>query len=65
MICWKEFGNGETPENSGIKGDHLVGKYYVEFDKHYKSQVLELISSGMDKNQAGERSSIFIQANKC
>ena len=36
MIAWQDFGNGETPESSGIKGDHLVGKYYVEFDKHYK-----------------------------
>ena len=64
MIAWKEFGNGETPENSGIKGDHLVGKYYVEFDKHYKSQVSELISSGMDKNQAEKEAPIFIQAQQ-
>ena len=64
MIAWKEFGNGETPENSGIKGDHLVGKYYVEFDKQYKRQVSELISSGMDKNQAEKEAPIFIQAQQ-
>ena len=60
MIAWKEFGNGETPENSGVKGDHLVGKYYIEFDKQYKRQVSELISLGMDKNQAGERDLQFL-----
>ena len=65
MIAWKEFGNGETPENSGVKGDHLVGKYYIEFDKQYKRQVSELISSGMDKNQAEKEAPIFIQLNKC
>ena len=64
MIAWKEFGNGETPENSGVKGDHLVGKYYIEFDKQYKRQVLELISSGMDKNQAEKEAPIFIQAQQ-
>ena len=64
MIAWKEFGNGETPENSGVKGDHLVGKYYVEFDKHYKKQVSELISLGMDKNQAEKEAPIFIKAQQ-
>jgi len=64
MIAWKEFGNGETPENSGIKGDHLVGKYYIEFDKQYKRQVSELISSGIEKNQAEKEAPIFIQAQQ-
>ena len=41
MLAWMRFGNGETPESSGMKGDHLVGKYYVEFDKHYKAEVKE------------------------
>ena len=42
MLAWKLYGNGETPASSGMKGDHLVGKYYVEFDKHYKAQIKEL-----------------------
>lgn len=44
MIAWKKWGNGETPASSGMKGDHLVGKYYVEFDKHYKSEITALIA---------------------
>ena len=43
MLAWMQFGNGETPESTGLKGDHLVGKYYVEFDKHYKSEIQTLI----------------------
>ncbi len=46
MIAWQKWGNGETPELSGIKGDHLVGKYYVEFDKHYKTEVARLMTDG-------------------
>ena len=42
MLAWKLYGNGETPASTGMKGDHLVGKYYVEFDKHYKAQIKEL-----------------------
>lgn len=52
MLAWKKFGNGETPQSSGIKGDHLVGKYYVEFDKQYKKQVSEMIAAGIDKDKA-------------
>jgi arginyl-tRNA synthetase len=59
MLAWKKFGNGETPQSSGIKGDHLVGKYYVEFDKHYKQQVAELVSSGMSKEEADKRAPIM------
>ena len=44
--------NGETPESSGLKGDHLVGKYYVEFDKHYRAEMEELVAGGMDKDEA-------------
>lgn len=43
MLAWQRFGNGETPETSGMKGDHLVGKYYVEFDKHYRAEVEEIV----------------------
>jgi arginyl-tRNA synthetase len=52
MLAWKKWGNGETPETSGIKGDHLVGKYYVIFDKEHKAQVEELIYSGLDTEKA-------------
>ena len=48
MLAWMRFGGGETPESSGMKGDHLVGKYYVEFDKHYKAEIAELVAKGMD-----------------
>ncbi len=62
MVAWEEFGHGETPISSGIKGDHLVGKYYVKFDKHYKKEITELISSGMHKEQAEKESPIFKKA---
>ncbi len=52
MLAWKKFGNGETPQSSGMKGDHLVGKYYVEFDKQYKKQVSEMIAAGIEKDKA-------------
>ena len=42
MLAWKKWGGGETPESSGMKGDHLIGKYYVLFDKHYKEELKEL-----------------------
>ena len=64
MIAWQEFGNGETPVSSGIKGDHLVGKYYVEFDKHYKKEITELIASGMEKEQAEKEAPIFKKAQE-
>ena len=64
MIAWQEFGNGETPVSSGIKGDHLVGKYYVEFDKHYKKEISELIASGMEKEQAEKEAPIFKKAQE-
>lgn len=52
MIAWQRFGGGETPQSSGLKGDHLVGKYYVEFDKAYKAEIKELMASGMSEEQA-------------
>ena len=64
MVAWQEFGNGETPQSSGIKGDHLVGKYYVEFDKHYKKEIAELIALGVDKEQAEKESAIFKRAQE-
>ena len=52
MLAWKEFSNGETPENSNIKGDHLVGKYYVKYDEEYKRQVNKLIEEGLSEDEA-------------
>lgn len=52
MVAWQLFGNGETPENSGLKGDKLVGKYYVEFDKTYKAEVKELMAAGQSEEEA-------------
>jgi len=53
MYAWQKWGNGKTPENSGMKGDHLVGDFYVEFDKHYKEEISELIKQGYSKEEAG------------
>lgn len=52
MQAWLQQGNGETPESSGLKGDHLVGKYYVLFDKQYKNEIAELVAQGMSKEEA-------------
>ena len=62
MAAWKLFGNGETPESAGIKGDHLVGKYYVAFDKAYKAQVVELKSKGLAEEDAEKQAPIMIMA---
>lgn len=62
MIAWKKYGNGETPESSGLKGDHLVGKYYVEFDQHYKQQVKELVEKNMSEEEAAQKAPILMEA---
>jgi arginyl-tRNA synthetase len=59
MLAWQKFGNGETPETSGIKGDHLVGKYYVLFEKECKSQIEALVNSGTDENEARNSSPLM------
>ncbi len=64
MIAWKLFGNGETPEKSGIKGDHLVGKYYVLYDQTYKKQVAQLLAQGKSKEEAEQEAAIFLQAKE-
>ena len=64
MVAWIQSGNGETPEISGLKGDHLVGKYYVLFDKTYKEQVASLIASGMDKEKAKNNAQILKDAQE-
>ena len=52
MLAWQKWGNGETPESSGKKGDHLIGDYYVLFDKHYREEIKQLVADGMDEEQA-------------
>ncbi len=64
MLAWQLFGNGETPESSGMKGDHLVGKYYVEFDKHYKAEIQELMSLGMSEEDAKREAPLIKQAQE-
>ena len=62
MLAWQKFGNGETPETSGKKGDHLIGDYYVRFDKEYKAQVAELVAGGMDEEQAKKEAPLMKEA---
>ena len=62
MLAWQKFGEGETPESSGLKGDHLVGKYYVAFDKAYKKQIAELIEAGAPKEKAEKEAPILLEA---
>lgn len=64
MLAWKLYGNGETPQSSGKKGDHLVGDYYVAFDKHYKAEVAELMQKGMTKEEAEATSPLMAQARE-
>lgn len=64
MLAWMKYGNGETPENSGMKGDHLVGKYYVEFDKHYKAEIEELKSKGMSDDEAAKNAPLMLEAQE-
>lgn len=64
MLAWKLYGNGETPESSGKKGDHLVGDYYVSFDKHYKAEVAELMKGGMTKEEVEAASPLMNEARE-
>lgn len=64
MLAWLRYGNGETPESTGIKGDHLVGKYYVEFDKHYKDEVKQLMESGVEEEQAKREAPLMVEAQQ-
>src|SRR6478609_5938150 len=59
MTAWKLFGNGETPQSSGLKGDKLVGKYYVEFDKNHKAQMKELVEKGVSEAEAEKQAPIM------
>ena len=64
MLAWKLFGNGETPESSGLKGDHLVGKYYVIFDKAYKAEIKELLEKGLTEEEAKKSAPLILEAQK-
>ena len=64
MLAWQLYGGGETPTSSGMKGDHLVGKYYVEFDKHYKAEIKELVAGGMSEDEAKKQAPIMLQAQE-
>ena len=64
MVAWQKFGNGDSPKKSLLKGDHFVGKYYVLFDKTYKSEVQDLIDKGFKENEAKNNAPIMLEAKK-
>ncbi len=64
MLAWKKFGNQETPETSGLKGDKLVGKYYVKFDQEYKTQIKELEKQGVPEEKAKKEAPLLLEAQK-
>ena len=64
MLAWLKFGNGETPESSGKKGDHLIGDYYVRFDKEYKAQIAELMAQGKDEETAKREAPLMLEAQE-
>lgn len=64
MLAWQKFGHGETPETAGIKGDHLVGKYYVVFDKQYKTEINELIANGLTEEEAKKQAPSILEAQE-
>ncbi len=64
MLAWLKYGNGATPETTGIKGDHLVGDYYVAFDKHYKEEVKELTDKGMSEEEAKNEAPLIKEARE-
>ena len=64
MLAWLKYGNGETPESSGKKGDHLIGDYYVAFDKHYRDEIKELVAQGMDEEKAKQEAPLIKEAHE-
>ncbi|MDR2847581.1 MAG: arginine--tRNA ligase [Bacteroidales bacterium] len=64
MLAWQKWGNGETPESSGQKGDHLVGNYYVRFDVEYKKEIDQLVQQGMDKEEAARKAPLILEAQE-
>lgn len=64
MLAWQRFGNGETPESTGLKGDKLVGNYYVAFDKAYKAEIAAMVSQGIDEKVAEKEAPILLEAQE-
>ncbi len=64
MLAWEKFGNGETPTSSGLKGDKLVGNYYVKFDQEYKKEISDLIASGISEDDAKKQAPIILEAQE-
>ena len=64
MLAWLKWDNGETPESSGKKGDHLIGDYYVAFDKHYREEVKQLVAQGMDEEKAKQEAPLIKEAHE-
>lgn len=64
MLAWQKWGDGETPESSNLKGDHLVGKYYVEFDKHYKEEIAQLKATGISDEEAEKQSLLMAEVRE-
>ncbi|WP_277632901.1 arginine--tRNA ligase, partial [Avrilella dinanensis] len=64
MLAWQKFGNGETPESTGLKGDKLVGNYYVVFDKEYKKEIEQLVAGGMTEDEAKKQAPLMIEAQE-
>ena len=64
MLAWKRYGNGETPESSGLKGDKLVGNYYVKFDQEYKKEIESLVSKGIPEDEAKKNAPILLEAQE-
>ncbi len=64
MLAWQKYGNGETPQSAGLKGDHLVGKYYVKFEQEYKAQIEELVNSGQNEADARNSAPLMLEARE-
>lgn len=64
MVAWRKYGNAQTPQSMGLKGDKLVGNFYVEFDKHYKSEIKNLVAQGKTEDEAKKQAPIIIEAQQ-
>ncbi|WP_271406084.1 arginine--tRNA ligase [Tenacibaculum soleae] len=64
MLAWQKFGNGETPESTGLKGDKLVGNYYVKFDQEYKKEISDMVAAGLSEDDAKKQAPLFIEAQQ-